>query len=253
MRRLVSEFRWPLLHSGCCWWCSTRSPGWPGPCLVKTGIDNGVARRRRRRCCSRPSAAFLAGRARRPRRPDRRDVRDRPHQRADHAVAADPHLGTAPAALARLLRARDGRPDHDPDDDRRRPVRDADRERPALGPGLAGHLRRRRGRAAAARRRARRCGRCTVVDPAGDRDRGLPPRHQPPLRPGARVASPSSTPTSRSSLSGIREAQAFVHEGRTVERFHASRAALLRRAAAGPARWSRRTSRSCCSSPRWPT
>ena len=67
--------------------------------------------------------------ARRPARPGRRDLRHRPHQRAGHGVAAHPHLGAAPTPVAGLLRARDGRPDHDPDDHRRRPVRVADRER----------------------------------------------------------------------------------------------------------------------------
>ena len=114
-------------------WCSSSSTRWltlAGPVLVKTGIDNGVS-------TGSQAVLFAAvgGLSRRhpgrPHRRDRRDVRHRPGRPADHAVAAHPHLGPAPAALARLLRARDGRPDHDPDDDRRRPVRVADRERAA--------------------------------------------------------------------------------------------------------------------------
>ena len=65
--------------------------------------------------------------------------------RADHAVAADPDLGPPATAVARLLRAGDGRPDHDPDDHRRRRVRIADRERAAVDAVVAScHLRRRR-------------------------------------------------------------------------------------------------------------
>ncbi len=110
----------------------------------------------------------------------------------------------------------------------------ADRERPPGRPRLAGHLRRRRGRAAAARPRAgavdphRR-------DPARDRHRGLPARHQPPLRPGARVRSPSSTPTSRSRLSGHPRGAGVRARGPHRRTLPRARAALLRRAAEGPA------------------
>ena len=145
-------------RSGCCSSCSTPSPrcsarGW---C---TRASTTASRRAPPRCCGgrrpRSSSSSLV---------DFLDqiaetfVTGRTSERV-MAGAADPDLGPAPAALARLLRARDGRPDHDPDDHRRRPVRDADRERPARRAGLARHLRRRRRRAAAARRRARRSGR----------------------------------------------------------------------------------------------
>ncbi len=187
----------------------------------------------------------------RPLRPDRLDVRHRPHQRADHGRPAHPHLGPAPAALARLLRARDGRPDHDPDDHRRRPVRDPDRERPPPGPRLPGHLRRRRRRAAADGPRAR------ALDadggrPARVRDGDLPARHQPSLRrrprgagrgqrrlPGVAVGHPRGA--------GVRPRAAHP---RAVP---PARPASTTTDAPAPSARSRRTSPSCCSSPRSPT
>ena len=149
----------------------------------------------------------------RPGRRDRRDLRHRSGRAADHAVAAHPHLGAAAAALARLLRARDGRPDHDPDDHRRRPVRVADRERPALGAGLDRDLRRRRRRAGAHQPRARAAAR----SPSSCRS---------PIatvifrRKAARLYDLSRERIAivnadfQESLSGVRESQAFVHEAR---------------------------------------
>ena len=122
---------------------------------------------------------------RRPGRRGRRDLRHRPHRAAGDAVAADPDLGAASAPRPRLLRARDGGPDHDPDDDRRRPVRSADRERPALRPGRLRHLLRGRRRAADPEPRARP-GDARRRHPAGLRHGRLPPPLRRPLRPGAR-------------------------------------------------------------------
>ena len=59
------------------------------------------------------------------------------------------------AAVAGLLRKRDGRSGHDPDDHRRRPVRVADRRRCPDRTGLNGHVRRRRRRPHLDQRRAR--------------------------------------------------------------------------------------------------
>ena len=124
------EFRWPFALGSAARRARRgrrRSParGW------SSGIDHGVAGGAPARCCGRPRrrscVVVLA---------DLLDqvaetfVTGRTSERV-MAVAADPDLGPAPAPVARLLRARDGRPDHDPDDHRRRPVRDADRERPA--------------------------------------------------------------------------------------------------------------------------
>ena len=225
--------------------------GLAGPYLVKTGIDNGVA------TGSRGVLFAAAGRvprrhARRPAGADRLDLRHRPHGRADHALAAHPHLGAAAAPLARLLRARDGRPDHDPDDHRRRPVRVAGDQRPAV------RARRVRDRSSAS---ASRCcsstsssgwSRCrwsiplalaTVVVPAPGRDalRPVPRTHRRRQRrlPGE--------PVRRPRVAGVR---ARGGDRRALPR---ARRVLPATRASARSGWWRPTSRSCSSCPRSPT
>ncbi len=154
----------------------------------RPGRPDPGAYRARRRCRRRlPNRAVLGDRRvpgdqrRRVRQPDRRNLRHRAGRGAHHALATGPDLGPTATPLAGLLRTRDGRPDHDPDDDRRRPVRIADRERPAQRPGRPGHLRRRRRRAAPGQPGAR------PVDadgdhPAGRRHGGVPTQVGPSLR-----------------------------------------------------------------------
>ena len=129
-------------------------PGRPGP-----GQDRYRQRRGRGvrwRCCSRPRPSSSPSPWWTWSDPIGGDLRHRPDRAADHAVAADPDLGAAAAAVPRLLRAGDGRPDHDPDDHRRRPVRVPDRERAARRPWwLDRDLRRRRGRPGRDQPRAR--------------------------------------------------------------------------------------------------
>ena len=127
LRRLLRAFRRPLLI-GLVLVVLDALAALAGPVLVKTGIDSGV-RQGSEGVLFAASAIFLVVTLADTGRRDRRDVRDRPGGPADHALAAHPDLGPAAAAVARLLRARDGGPDHDPDDHRRRPVRVADRER----------------------------------------------------------------------------------------------------------------------------
>ena len=111
------------------------------PVLIRYGVDNGV---------SAGSAAVVmggvrcrAGRGRRrlpdPAVPDA-GRRARRRERAVPAAAA----GVRPPATARpgLLRARDGRPDHDPDDHGRRRTVQLPADRPGDIGGLPGHLRR---------------------------------------------------------------------------------------------------------------
>ena len=128
--RLLREFRRPLLL-GLVLVIIDGLATLAGPVLVKTGLDEGVSKGSSIVLFA-AAGVFLLVTLHRPHRRDRRDVRHRARRAANHAVAPHPHLGAAATAFARLLRARDGRPDHDADDDRRRPVRVTDRERPAL-------------------------------------------------------------------------------------------------------------------------
>ena len=79
---------------------------------------------------------------------------DRPHRRAGAVRAAGPHVRPPATAVARLLRPRAGRPDHDPHDHRRR----------GAGPAVAAGPGHRRGQPADVRGgrggavRPRRCG-----------------------------------------------------------------------------------------------
>ena len=147
---LLREFRRPLLHRA-----RARRPRRAR--RDRRAVPGQDRRRQRRRdriavgVLFAASAIFLVVTLADLARRCRVGLRHRPHRRADHALAADPDLGAAAAALAGLLRARAGRPDHDPDDDRRRPVRVAGRERVALRAGRVRDLLRRRRHAAGRR------------------------------------------------------------------------------------------------------
>ena len=117
-----------------------------GPFLVQQGLNEGVQQHADGALWARVGAV--------PRHDARRLGRDlgvhavhRPHRRAAAVRAADPHLRPPAAARARLLRPRDGGPDHDPHDHRRRRARAAAADRPDHRAGQHPELRRRARRA----------------------------------------------------------------------------------------------------------
>ncbi len=239
--------------AGRCWsgWCWSSSTRWP----TLAGPGAGEDRHRQRRVDGlRGRALRRLGRLPRrdpgrPGRRDRRDVRHRAGGAADHAVAADPHLGPAAAALARLLRARDGRADHDPDDDRRRPVRVADRERAALGAGLDRHLRRRRRRAGGDQHRTR----AVHARPSWSRSPS-PPSIFRRRRPRGSTTCPasasrSSTPTSRRACRGCASRRPSSTRRATDGAASTGSGATISTRASRPSGWWRPTSRSCSSCP----
>ena len=119
LRRLVRPFRWPLLLVAAL-------------VLVDAAHDARRPaahpprhrRRRRRRlddgAAWRLCVAFLGRAAGQLGQPDRRAAAHVAHRRADAVHPAGAHVRPPPAAVARLLRPRDGRADHDPHDHRRR-------------------------------------------------------------------------------------------------------------------------------------
>ena len=132
------------------------------------GAPAADAPRGRRRSRARGHRAVCAAALRRAARrrgrlarADRADRRHRPHRRAAAVHAAAQDLRAAAAAGPGLLRARAGRPDHDPDDDRRRCAlvipADRTRHRHRLAAAVRRRLRRaaRAGREALARRSSR--------------------------------------------------------------------------------------------------
>ena len=184
LRRLLREFRRPLLL-GLVLVVIDALASLAGPILIKTGIDNGVAKGSEAVLFA--SAAHLScHHLGRPHRRDRRDVRHRSGRRTDHAVLAHPHLVPHAASVAGLLRARDGGSDHDQNDHRRRPVRIADRERPAFRARLPRHLCRCGDRPRRHQPRARPV-HALRRDSPGDCDGDLPAQGRPALRPLARA------------------------------------------------------------------
>ena len=89
-----------------------------------------------------------------------------------------------------------GRPDDDPDDHRRRPVRVVDRERAAVGAGVVRDVPRRRHRAGPGQPRAGPV-HAGHRHPARGGHRGVPPPRRAACTTTPATASPSPTPTSR--------------------------------------------------------
>ncbi len=130
------------------------------------------AGRARRRLGGRPARAAHGGRA--VGGPDRRDPDDRTDGGAGPVLAPSEDLRPAPAPRARLLRAGADRPDHDPDDDRRRRAVDVPPDGPGHGLRLGRHLLRHHDRPAGDRRGAR-AGRLRDAAAADHRHVLLPP------------------------------------------------------------------------------
>ena len=208
-----------------------RVPGrWSG-----YAVDDGDHRGTRRRCSwSRSLLRCSAIVARRLARQSRPDVVTGAGRGEPALPAAGAQLRPPAAARARLLRARAGRPDHDPDDHRRRRAVDvpADRARPGD--------RQRCSRSSGSRWRwwsptsSWRWSRCAVLPVlivATVLFRRLSARAYAEAREKVSVVNADL----QENVSGVRVAQAFVREGRSAARVRRAQRRLPALPAAGPA------------------
>ena len=131
----------------------------------------------------------------------RRDDGGRAERRTAPVHAARQALRPAAAARPRLLRARDVRPDHDQDDDRRGRAVLVPADRAGHHGQLGAHLLRRARRAAHHQPHPRSRG-LVHLPGAGGGDAGVPGRSRPRRTPSRGKRWPPSTPTSRRTWPG---------------------------------------------------
>ena len=202
-------------------------PGRPRCPADRRRADPDPPRHRRRpardraACCGSASILFARRRGRRLGGHVGRGVRDRSHRRADPVRLAPADLRPPPAAVARLLRRRDGRAGDDPHDERRRGAVPAGADRPGQRGGRDRHLRRGR------RVPRRHCRPPLALATASvlpllaglDRAPTSATRRAPTATPAKR--SPTSTPTSRRTSPACASPRPTAASERNTEGFRA--------------------------------
>ena len=220
-----------------------------GPLLVRYGIDNGVAhstaptRSGPRRSCSSSITLFdwwvMWAEAR---------VMGRISERLLHALR-DQGLRAPATARRRLLRARDGGPDHDPHDHRHRRAVAAAAERARQRARQPRDVPRRRHRARVHRPAARARSPRSILPPLVHRDDLVPVGVDHARTRSRASASRAVNANLQEGLSGVRVSQAFVREDRNQEVFDRDRRPATATRACTRSGSSRSTSRSSTSSP----
>ena len=215
------------------------------------GIDDGIVAGRPRALCGRVPAPSWRCSSSAGSTPGSMQLQTGPDRRAHALRAADADVRPPPAAVARLLRPRDGRPDHDPDDHRRRGA--AQLLQQGLLTAVVSLLTCVGRGGGAARRSTPRLALAAFVV--------LPVWSSPPSPSSGRRAAPTCVARERisavnadiqESLAGVRVTQAFARERPQRGTLPRRCRRLPRRPRAVDAARCRSTSRSCSSSPPWP-